>query len=448
MFQNVISRVVRSIITETVSGWSCTDVAVGLSGDFTIERVLHELNRFNLHGNDVTLHASALGHFFAGSPLVLAVSESFRAKLGWLDTYLVEPNHTVATVLLARRLAETMNKEGGVRDDPHHIRMFNANLDQWPVVHTAMVNVIDGCDLSLDSFVAADAVHWLDELPLEKGVATYLPFAAGGMYQGVLDTMFDWQRPVYAPIDRTRRDDYLGRIVTREHWLFAVKAELPKYADHLIGYVHDAPRSKPVYVYASKARPRVGVRGLPTEKVLAPKLKPGMDIGERITVAQLALGQFNTLRAMYQRSSIPPAEPTVAYAVLVDGHIIGAWGLSVAPVPGRAGDKRGVYLMSAFAVHPSDYERLPELVLSASLSREVQLLAESVARRRVRALFTTAFADTPPPKYKGLYTVFSEREAKEGAPYTRIINLIGQTGRWSLANCLKRWKDEYAHTQD
>jgi hypothetical protein len=49
MFRGSIPSSVQRIVAEHAAQWTCRDIFVGCSGNFTIERVIAPLKRFNLH---------------------------------------------------------------------------------------------------------------------------------------------------------------------------------------------------------------------------------------------------------------------------------------------------------------------------------------------------------------------------------------------------------------
>ncbi|MEV0318163.1 hypothetical protein [Streptomyces sp. NPDC050659] len=72
----------------------------------------------------------------------------------------------------------------------------------------------------------------------------------------------------------------------------------------------------------------------------------------------------------------------------------------------------GAYLLSDFAVAPTDYPRMSKLIVLAATSAETQLLCQRAFSRRIRAASTTAFSNNPVSmKYRGLL-----RLTKRGPP--------------------------------
>jgi len=167
--------------------------------------------------------------------------------------------------------------------------------------------------------------------------------------------------------------------------------------------------------------------------------------------------------AARKSSSLPEAmrrcAASLPVAVLVDGVLVGVFAFSTAPSAGSMADISRIYLMSDFPVEPCDYQRLSKLVLYAVLSKEAKLLAERVARRRVRTILTTAYSKFPSSmKYRDMFKLHSRREnptknAAWGAnidletntyyqrPYQ--LNYLAEAGQWTLDDGLAKWKKKH-----
>ena len=104
MFHGSIPEPLRAIIYEHAGAWPGTDIYVGCSGNFTIERVLHA--RFGagrtVHGCDIQAYSCALGWWLAGQPLSFTLREDHEDALGWLSPYLDGATGTLATLMLLR----------------------------------------------------------------------------------------------------------------------------------------------------------------------------------------------------------------------------------------------------------------------------------------------------------------------------------------------------------
>jgi hypothetical protein len=83
----------------------------------------------------------------------------------------------------------------------------------------------------------------------------------------------------------------------------------------------------------------------------------------------------------------------------------------MSPHPGLSLDISRVYMLSDFPVAPTDYSRLSKLVLYASLSKESKLIAERVAKRRIKQVLTTAYSNAPESmKYRGIFKLHTRKE--------------------------------------
>lgn len=458
MFQGTIPQDLRDHLLQTVAAWPVDEVYVGCSGNFTVERTLHTLGRLRLHGNDVSLYSCALGAWLARQPFSLALRAEARELLGWLEPSLATPVGAVATLLLATRLAEGLTRDGRPRDNAYYRRLLPAYRAQWPTLHARTVERLEALPLRLASFHAGDVLPWVEGLPQEAGLVAYPPFYEGGYEAlfGRLEALFAWDAPSYDVIDEERLGELFAAIADRPWWLFGSNRPWPQFAPYLRGVMQATNRSAPVFLYASAGPRRVVTPHQAVEPVLAARLLPGMRLGGRLTLGRLNGGQFNALRAQYLSPRILPAEADAAWAVQVDGVLVGAFAFARGMGPLATPDT--LYLLSDFAVAPSDYPRLSKLVLYAALSHESRLLAERLAGRRVRWLFTTAFSDRPVSmKYRGLFELVSRKQnpawvegATGPAAYYQqryVLNYRARLGRWTLAEGLAEWKGRYGEPE-
>jgi hypothetical protein len=444
MFQGSLPPPVLSILCDHVKHWSCQDVYIGCSGNFTIERTLAGLERFALHSNDVTIYSSVIGAHLAGTPYTLAIREEMVEPFGWLAEYLQDPADTVATLMLATRLLEGLGKT-----TPYHRRMQEAYHQQWPDLHAKTVQKVRDLPVSLASFYCGDVRTYLNDVPDEAGFVSFPPFWKGGYEKmwAKLEQVFTWEPPEYAPFDPgTDLEPFVERVTQRQWWALGTGDMLPGYEKLLRGKVQTTLRSKPIYLYASEGTSRLSMPSIASQSVLVPRFGPGEKLGETLTLAPLTGAQFTSLRSQYLARNIVPASPQMACAVLVDGRLIGAFGITRSDFDMQGLETPQVYLMSDFAVSPSDEPRLSKLVLHAILSHEARLLMERSYRKRVRAVTTTAFSQNPVSmKYRGVFRLLSRKDAAPDEPYRYQLNYGAEVGQWSLAEGFAIWRKKHAN---
>lgn len=446
MFRGTIPQDMRAIIQEIVRSWDCSDVYVGCSGNFTVERVLQELGRFTIHGNDVTVYSTLLGGYLAGKPDAITVREEWKEEIGWLEEYLKTPAATIATVLLCTRMFEGLGKG----HNPYYARMQAAWQTQWPTLHEKTLKKVEGSTLKLASFFPGDVCDWVPTIPQEAGVICFPPFFAGD-YENMfkkLEQAFTWTAPTYTEMDAERRQGLLDSIRSKRYWILGthVRQEGPEWEAQLRGMVQTTNRGVPIYVYASSGTSRIVKPRQELALVKNPRLGPEQAIGDRMGIAEVKMAEFASLRSQYMNKHIRPGMPSASYAVLVDGYIVGCFAVSVAPtmanwdiyLPGPH-----AYLLSDFPVDGTQYPRLAKLVLYAALSQEAKLLFERVARKRIRGICTTAFSQNPVSmKYRGLFDLMKRKEAQDGL-HKFQLEYGSAAGRWSLQDGLKEWKAKH-----
>lgn len=445
MFKGTIPVEVRAMLLEAANAWDVEALAVACSGNFTIERVFH--GRYpTLMGCDVTAYTCALGAWFARQPFRVAIKPEHESEWGWLAEGMHDQAGATATIMLFSSLSDSLDKHLHVKPNAYYQRLVDGYRRRWPEMLDRTRERLEQQPLRLASFNIGDAVDWLPTLGPDVAVCSFPPFFAKGyavMFER-LDTLLVWDAPAYQEIFDERRDKFLHDLMNRRCWAVGTSYPLPDLEPYLRGRSQTTNRGVPLYVYMSKGHTRVVAPSQKTEPVSNPRLVPGDEVGERLWLAQLTGGQFNALRSQYLNENIKPGDPNPAIAVMVDDRVIGALGfLKGYKVPNASADT--AYLLSDFAVAPSDYTRLSKLVLIAALSKEARLLAERAWRSRIRSIVTTAFSRNPVSmKYRGLFELTSRKETPNDPHHAYQLQYAALAGQWTLDEGLSLWKRKHA----
>jgi hypothetical protein len=446
MFQGSIPQAVRDMLHETVQGWHAQHYAVACSGNFTVERVLHQAGKPLISGCDVSIYTCALGAYFARSPFRLRLKDEYHERFAWLLPGLQTQAGGVATLMLLTSFAPAIKPTANA----YYARLLDAYRRQWDALLDKTIQRLEAVPLRLHHFEIGDAVPWLETLPADVAVLSFPPFFAKGYEKmwAVHDQLFDWDKPAFAEIFEAHRTRFIVSLTQRREWLFMTSYEIPEYADHLRGMARTTLRGVPMYLYASSSPTRIAVPRQQVAPVNVPRLAPGDVLPEAAPVKLLPLSvpQFQAIRAQYLNAAIQVAGRNDGIGVLIDGKLVGVFAFRVGyAVPGAAADT--MYLLTDFAVAPTDYPRLSKLVLYAALSREAQLIAERMARRRIRYIFTTAFSNNPVSmKYRGLFDLNNRKETPE-ATYHYALNYVAAAGQWSLAAGYAEWRKKHGDTK-
>jgi hypothetical protein len=450
MFQGTIPAAVRSMLFESAADWHTDSLAVACSGNFTLERLF--TNTFaKLSGCDVSIYSCALGAYFARRPFRLELHPEFHTTLDWIRPALTSPAGAIATLMLLTSLTEALDSHLQLKPNAYYTRLFDAYRRQWTTLLEQTVTRLDAIPLRLADFHAGDAVDWLPTLPESVAVVSFPPFFAGGYDKmwAKLDKLFDWDRPAYQELFEDRRQRFITSLVDRPFWALVTPEPLPRLEDHLRGAAQTSNRGVQLHIYTAPGRTRIITPHQTTAPVTIPRLAPGDPIGDRLHIITLPAGQFQALRSQYLNPMIKPASTSAAYGVMVDDRLIGAFAFQKGyRVPGATPDT--VYLLTDFAVAPTDYPKLSKLVLYAALSREGQLLAERLCRQRIHYLITTAFSDHPVSmKYRGLFKLLSRKDNANPAPgeHRYALNYLAEAGKWTLAEGLKEWKKRHSKSE-
>lgn len=118
MFAGTIEVEVRSIVQEHVRTWDVSDVWVGCSGNFSIERFLGPLH-YTMHGNDVSIYTCQLGKYLSGQRVDFTLRDESKEQLGWLEPFMETDADKIAAFDAERYVAaDTQDRDDGVHPEP------------------------------------------------------------------------------------------------------------------------------------------------------------------------------------------------------------------------------------------------------------------------------------------------------------------------------------------
>ena len=447
MFLGSIPNEARKYTYEITSGWDVSEVYVGCSGNFTVERILAEVGDFDLHGCDVTIYSCSIGAYLAGDDLGVRLNPAFHDTFDWMLKGMETEAGRVATVLLASNFANGVTEDGRIKDHAYFERIIRGYQSQWDDLHRTTMEKIESVPFGLSSFTVGGAIEWILDIPTDVGVVSYPPFLVGvAGYEAMfkkLGWMFEWNEPTYRMFDDEGLEVYIDAIKERKEWLFSVPFEHTQSSEYLVGRMLTANRGVPLYVYASNAKSRIVVPNQDVAPLIVPRLGTDEELDGDIDLIPLSNGQFQEIRSRYLDVRIQVGQAGNAYGVTVGGKLVGVFALNDGALQGRPSDT--AYLMCDFAVAPTKYKKLSKLILMTVLSDEAKLLAERMTRRRIRRIATTAFSDNPVSmKYRGVFELH-KREEQNTETETHKYRLVygADMGQHSMADGFEKWKAKH-----
>ncbi len=460
MFHGSIPDSVQQILGDIVKAWNVSDIFVGCSGNFTIERVLRGITNANLHGNDVTIYSCLLGEYFAGQPLKARFRESYDGPMSFVREYMKDDAAIIAVVLILSKMANYL----GTKPNPYYQKMIEAYKKQWERIFGTTYEKIAKISPFLKSFYAGDVCQMVDNIPENAAFVCYPPFYSGDyekMFK-VIENIIEWEPPAYEMIDKDKIFEMFRKMARREYFMFGTNEELPEFKEYLTGISQTTNRGVPLYIYSRAEHSRIVVPHQAVSSLMVERIGEKEDMGNHISLLQLKSENFRALRSQYMNPYIKPGAETASFAVLVDNKLIGVFAFSAAPTLSNWSkhiETPTIYLLSDFPVAPSKYKRLAKLVLYAALSKESKMLAERLTNKRCKSLVTTAFSKNPVSmKYRGLFkllnkkrlpgvddneTDMSKRYYNEGYQ----LNYGAAMGEWSLQEGLEIWKKKHSQTE-
>ena len=460
MFHGSIPSSVQQILGDIVKSWDVSDIYVGCSGNFTIERVLNGMTTASLHGNDVTIYSCLLGALFSGQPINARYKESYEGPMQFVKEYMTDDTSTVVVAMLLSKMATYL----GSKPNPYYKKMIAAYTTQWRELFNATDAKLRAIKPFLKTFYPGDVIGWVDDVPAEHGFICYPPFYAGDYEKmfTVIESVVDWEPPSYDMIDKDKIFDMFRKLTQRDYFMFGTNDELPEFKDYLCGIAQTTNRGVPLYVYSKAKKSRVILPNQTVTSLMVERLGEDEDVGDDIKLIALKSENFHALRSQYMNPHIKPGQESAAYGVVVDNKLIGVFAFSSGPTLAQWDahiDTPTMYLLSDFPIAPTKYKRLSKLVLYAALSRESKLLAERSANKRMRSLITTAFSKNPVSmKYRGLFRLMNKKELPGvelgETDMSKIyynqgwqLNYGAPLGQWTLAEGLAEWKKKHSQTE-
>jgi hypothetical protein len=448
MFVGAIPRSAQAVVLEAVRSWpSETPVQVICSGNLTIERTVAPLAR-KVFGCDVTLYSCALGCAAARRPIAVRVSDAHLEHFGWLDASLPrdDPVACAATVELASRFAPAINKV----DHPHWRRIVQANREQWERLHAETTERLRASLPELAGFHVGGAMELLESIPRETAVIGFPPFTKGWGYEALfkkLHALFEWEKPEYRLLDEEGLEALIDRIADRPSYLVGLPHRCERLEADAVALTFTTLRGVPLNFYGRSGSKRVVMPRQKVDSLPIRRLEVGRAIEGPLRVLPIRPSQFNSLRAQYLDPKITPAQASHPFAVVCGDRLVGAMAFS--PANPQTADATAakigpfVYMLSDFAVAPTDYPRLSKLMLYAARSSEVRSWLEQRLQQRVQSILTTAFSDNPVSmKYRGVFDLLARKEGREGHAF--MLNYSAPAGSWTLDEGFSQWTAKHA----
>ena len=157
MFYGSVPAEAQAIMNKIVKAWDVTDIYVGCSGNFTLEKFIGPLGKFRLHSNDVTMYSQCLGAHFLREHVPLELSEEGAAQFPWLQDYMKTDVDRLATMLLCSRIVAYTDKG----ENPYYNMMLEESIRQFPVMHEKTVQKVSANTLTIASYYNGDAMDFV-----------------------------------------------------------------------------------------------------------------------------------------------------------------------------------------------------------------------------------------------------------------------------------------------
>lgn len=247
MFHGSLPTVAQQILCQIVKQWNVSDIYVGCSGNFTIERCLKNLTGARLHSNDVTVYSCLLGRYFAGKPLNVKLKSDYEGVMKFVEKYFDDGAGTIAVMLLLSNMRIYLYS----KTNAYYERMVNAYINQFENLWIKTKEKLEKIEPFISSVYEGDVCEWVDKIPKDAGFICYPPFFAGDyekMFRAI-DEMFDWVPPEFENINKDRINEMFAKLIQREYFMFGTNDYIVDFKPYLVGMCQTANRGGFLYTF-------------------------------------------------------------------------------------------------------------------------------------------------------------------------------------------------------
>lgn len=429
MFVGAISETVRTYLGNVAP--RCFDgkqVVIGCSGNFSLESVISEVAKpAAIHSNDVSFYSGLAGNWLLGAEMPFEVQDP---EFVWLAEHMTGLAERLASVMV---LMDMLQYEK--QDNAHKVRMWGVYRQSFAALVAQTVERLSRVNIRLSSYCSGDVVNHFRRFENDQDAVfcCYSPTYAGGyerLYKR-LDQIVTWDAPTYRVLDDERRDDLLAWMRTRKYLWFDDR-RLPGMEPV---FMQSSALRKTVYLYSNAVEFPAYIsmrmeRCLPKMPLAPSDLTIGP--GSTVRLQQISTTELGGFKDAYLGKNIRWVSGTWAFAVMVDGFVVGFLEFSPSKF---ARDE--VYMMADFAAPGTPYPRLSKLMVMLAVSGETRMLLERLTELRKRLLVTTAFTERPVSmKYRGILELVKRGQSEDGRKY---LNYEGAFNSSTWQEALSEW---------
>lgn len=451
MFQGTLPQPVVKMIGKVVKEWNTKRIYVGCSGNFTIERSISGVTDCPITSNDVTVYSSYIGKWLAGESLDgLQIRDEFKGRYKVFDGYMETDIDRVATMIIASDML-AYDKSG-----IYYQRMYGAYESQFPRMHAKLVDKLSKCKTNVDTFYNGDVMDLLDVVDIEHdGFISFPPFYGGG-YEKMwsrLEEVFFYNKPEYKEFDpAVVLDAFCEKVKKIGNYVICMERPCDQLEDSLIGQSETA-KGKAIYVYGRSTETHfIEARVKETHAAPITKIDKEYRLTGDVSFKRINIDQFIENKSLYLSTRVKSTANPQAMFALYDGNkCFGFFGISNNYMLGAPAAYEGpsIYLMCDFSVAPTCEQKLSKLVLYCVLSKEVRIVIERLAGKRINLINTNVFSKNPVSmKYRGVFELADvkevEKDEKTGAVTLYNLTYVAKPGQWTMKEGYEKWKQKFS----
>ena len=399
MFIGAVPREVISQILDTVPFDEWGSVYVGCSGSFRFDRaVKRRYPAARVFSNDISLVTCSVGELAKGREFAIR----FKDELAFIEPLVGCFFDRVAAIWVAGTMAKFRGNNPFARGHyAHYTTRFTEFLDDACLKLRALVD-----EIQIEEFYGGDFLEQIERArSTSGGFACFAPTYKGGyerLYR-FLDKNIEWPAPVYGVWDPAKLPAMVDGLDAAGLRYCVISDQRLPGRDPATAFYGS---NKPVYTYASHKRASLR-RRVDRAKIFSyePMVPEKLTQASLCEIAEIDNPRLTYLKQVYLAKGIETTTGAMAFAVLVDGMLAGAFSFVLQKFHNRASS---IYLLTDFAT--SRTRRISKLIPMIACSREIVRLVDRKFVIRVEFVETTAFTDKPVSmKYRGVLKLHTRK---------------------------------------
>ncbi len=429
LFVGAIPREVVAQAFKVVDMSKVRHAYVCCSGSYRYEQAISKtFPDITIHSNDVSLLSTAIGRLAAQDP----VEFHFARELTFLEEALGDKPTAVdrvAALTVAVRMCHFRGKNAHVdAHRNHYISNAAGYIDKAKAKVTEYIGKLRVAD-----FYAGDFRDHAERARETGGMVFAWPPLFRGDYERfyrLIHDNVDWTQPEYRVFNPKDLPGWLTRLRDSElPYCVCSDKDLSEHTHKPVA-LFSVGRTKRIYLYSNVAKDSSLIRRTTDAEPFGYKpIDPAkLTATSKVRISEAPHQLMNYIKDKYQAAGLVHTDGDMRCLVFVDDMLAGGFVYAAMRGKRQFSDPRvaagqSLYLLSDFSA--TRERKVSKLIAMLASGQETVKVYDRRKFQRTKTVMTTAFSEKPVSmKYRGIYELYSRKEANEGSHARFQLNYL------------------------